>query len=83
MFKTLKDKIKAHLTYSELKSIFQTFLAFGAAVIIAIDLLPQLQAVLNGDWSKPTLFALGVAVFRSIIKVGWTMLVVVAKNSQP
>lgn len=49
--------------YKELKSILITFLA-----IFSVEAGAALPALLQGDWSKPILAALAMAVLRSLVK---------------
>lgn len=76
----MNTTFKKHFTLEEGKSMFQTFIAFLAVLIPLIDTLPQLQVVLNGNWSGIALTALTVAVAKSLLKLVWNQSVIWAKN---
>ncbi len=76
----MNQEFKKHFTLDEAKSMLQTFVAFLAVIIPLIDALPQLQTVLNGDWSGIALTALTVAVAKSLLKLVWNQSVIWAKT---
>lgn len=71
---------KKHFTLDEAKSMFQTFIAFLAIIIPLIDVLPQFQVVLNGNWSGIAITAFTVALAKSLLKLVWNQSVIWAKS---
>lgn len=76
----MNQTFQKHFTLAEFKSIFQTFISFLAVLVPLIDALPQLQTILNGDWSWLALTALTVAITKSLIKLVWNQTVIWAKS---
>ncbi len=76
----MNQTFQKHFTLEEFKSMFQTFIAFLAVLIPLIDALPQLQTVLNGDWSGIAITALTVAIAKSLLKLVWNQTVIWAKS---
>lgn len=66
--KSFKEMFSWDYALDELRSLFTTFLT-----ILAIDGVMELTAVYNGDWSESALFALKMAILRSIVKTILTL----------
>lgn len=78
----LKQKFLSHFSAEEIKSITQTFIAFLSMIIVVADTLPQVQNLLNGDWSLAILFAAFAAIGRSAIKIAWSLTVLWATKKE-
>jgi len=60
--------LKQFFTLQEAKSIFQTWVA---GLPFDIALAAQFTNVTNGDWTTGAFYALGSALFRSVLKATW------------
>jgi hypothetical protein len=76
MWQTFKN----HFSQTELKSILQSFIAFAAVLVLATDVLPQFQVILNGNWSWAAITAVGAAIARSAFKILWSMAVLASQK---
>lgn len=59
---------KQFFTLEEAKSIFQTWVA---GLPFDVLLAAQFTNITNGDWNTGAFYALGSALFRSILKAVW------------
>lgn len=59
---------KQFFTLQEAKSIFQTWIS---GLPFDVVLAAQFTNITNGDWTTGAFYALGSALFRSLIKAIW------------